>query len=541
MEDPYYLVNFQCVLEDVRSRCGDLLLPEERARLEAFRSLPGDARRLYVRMLTRKGPWFRPGALAYPEIGPGALEALAAAGFLAGPEEATAAELAGLLRKPELEALLEAAGIPFRRAEGREALASRVPEALLRDAADAVAPRGRDWARLLFLLFFGNLEQDLTDFVLAELGHVRYEAYEVDPACRAFGSRQEVDRLLSLDGLRTALEAGEDLEGITGSLLAMEHCPGLRVQRRYHRLLGDVGREWERRGSPEEALACLRRCALPPARERMARIHHARGESALAAETALAMAEAPLDVGEERFARRFLARLARHDPRAALWAETHPPDPPLPEVRLRVPRHPSGSVEQAALEASGWEGFWTENALWTALYGLAFWDVIFAPVPGAFQHRFQLGPADLRTPGFAQARRGAIAARLAELEAPGAPRRLILARAAEKRGVANAFVNWKALAPGHLEAALDTLPQAALLAFLRAMAPNPAAFRSGFPDLFLHRDGRCMLWEVKGPGDALRPEQERWLALFNRAGLDARVAWVSYLEEGAPSSPGGSP
>jgi len=534
MEDPYYLVNFQSVLEDVRARCGDLLLPEEAARLEAFLRLPGDARRLYVRMLTRKGPWFRPGALAYPEIGPGALEALAAGGFLAGPEEASPADLAALLRKADLEALLAGAGLPFRRTEARAALAERVPEAVLRASADAVAPRGREWARLLFMLFFGNLEQGLTDFVLAELGHVRYEAYEVDPACRLFRDREEVDLLLSLDGLRTSLEAGEDLEGITAALLAMERWGGIRLQRRYHRLLADVGREWERRGSPEAALACFQRCAMPPARERTARIHLAGGRPELAAETALAMAEAPLDVGEERFARRFLGRLARHDLRAALWAEAHPPDPPLPEVRLRVARHPSGSVEQAALEASGWAGFWTENTLWTALYGLAFWDVLFAPVPGAFQHRFQLGPADLRTPQFALRRREAIEARLRELEAPGAPRRLILARASEKRGVANTFVNWRALAPDHLEAALDTLPQTALLAVLRAMAPNPAAFRSGFPDLFLHREGRCMLWEVKGPGDALRPEQERWLTLFNRAGLDARVAWVRYLDGEEP-------
>lgn len=534
MEDPYYLVNFQCVLEDVRARCADLLRPGEAARLEAFLGLSGDARRLYVRMLTRKGPWFRPGDLAYPEIGPGALGELAETGFLAGPEAASRDDLAALLRKAELEALLAGAGLPFRRAEPRADLAGRVPEALLRASADAVAPLGRDWARLLFLLFFGNLEQDLTDFVLAELGHVRYEAYAVDPACRPFRDREEVDLLLSLDGLRDALEAGEDLAGITAALLAMEGRAGIRSQRRYHRMLAEVGRTWERRGSPDAALACFGRCALPPARERTARIHLALGRPELAAATALEMAEAPLDVAEERFAGRFLRRLARHDPGAARWAEGHPPDPPLPEVRLRVARHPSGSVELAALEASGWEGFHTENTLWTALYGLAFWDVLFAPVPGAFQHRFQLGPADLRTPQFALRRREAIEARFAELEAPGAPRRLILARAEEKRGIANAFVNWKALGPGHLEAALATLPQPALLAVLRAMAPNPAAFRSGFPDLFLHREGRCMVWEVKGPGDALRPEQERWIALFNRAGLDARVAWVRYLDGEEP-------
>jgi uncharacterized protein len=192
-------------------------------------------------------------------------------------------------------------------------------------------------------------------------------------------------------------------------------------------------------------------------------------------------------------------------------------------------------VEQAALAcAEGWEGFHTENVLWTALYGLAFWDILFAPVPGAFQHRFQTGPADLRTPDFLGRRREAIEARLRELEDPGAARARILATADRKWGVANAFVHWRGLTRAQLEAALACIPHPALLAVLGKLAPNPGAFRSGFPDLFLHRQGRCRLWEVKGPGDTLRPEQERWLALFNQAGLEACVAWVEY-EEPAPA------
>ena len=34
--------------------------------------------------------------------------------------------------------------------------------------------------------------------------------------------------------------------------------------------------------------------------------------------------------------------------------------------------------------------------------------------------------------------------------------------------------------------------------------------------------------QVKGPGDTLRPDQERWLAAFRRMGLEARVARVAY-------------
>ncbi len=541
MEEPYYLVNFQCVLQDVRERYGDLLLPDELARVEAFLDLPSEARRILVRMLTRRGPWFRVDGLRYAEVTdlPGALATLIDRGFCAGTEAAEAADLVALLRKDELEDLLREAGLPFRRAESRDILADRVLAGVhgdrIRAAAPAVAPVVAAWARLLFMLFFGNGEQDLTDFVLAELGQVRFEAYPVDPACRLFGSRREVDVLFALDDLRAAFEGGQDLAFLTRDLLAMEQYPGIRPQRRYHRLLGDVGREWERRGDSATALECFRRCALPPARERTARILMAQARLPEAAEVALAMAAGPADCAEERAARRILQRLARRDPGAARWVAEHPPDPPPPALRLEVPRHPSGSVERAALaSAAGWSGFHTENTLWNALFGLAFWDVLFAPVPGAFQHRFQSAPADLRDPAFFARRREAIEARLRELEPPGAAARLIRAVAGGKRGVANAFVNWRALPPEHLEAALGALPQPALLAVLRAMAPNPSAWRSGFPDLFLHREGECMLWEVKGPGDALRPEQERWLAIFNRAGLAARVAWVRYAGEDAP-------
>jgi len=540
MEEPYYLANFQCVLQDVGSRCGDLLLPAERERTEAFLRLPSTARRLYVRMLTRKGPWFRPETLDYPEVedAPAALGTLLETGFCAGAEAAGAADLAALLLKGELETLLREAGLRFRRADGRPALAGRilaeVPEAVLRARVRAFSPLGLDWARLVFALFFGNLEQNLTDFVLADLGHVRYEDYPVDPGCRLFRSRADVDGLFALEGLREALEAGADLAVLTDRLRALERNPAVRLQRRRQRLLNEVGRAWERRGAWEEALACFRASGMPPSRERMIRIHLARGERREAADAALAMAGAPADAGEERLARRFLLKLAKEDPRAAAWAEAHPPDPPAPALRLHLPRHPSGSVEQAALAASGWAGFHTENILWNALYGLAFWDVLFAPIPGAFQHRFQWGPADLRTPDFFERRRDAIAARLEELAQPGAPFRLILATAEAKRGLANAFVHWPALPPEHLEAALAVLPQRALLAVLATMAPDPWGHRSGFPDLFLHREGRCKVWEVKGPGDALRPEQERWLGVFNRAGLEASVAWVTY--EDAPKT-----
>jgi hypothetical protein len=43
----------------------------------------------------------------------------------------------------------------------------------------------------------------------------------------------------------------------------------------------------------------------------------------------------------------------------------------------------------AALRGEGYRGFFAENWLWRALFGLAFWDIVYTPVPGAFLHSFQ--------------------------------------------------------------------------------------------------------------------------------------------------------
>lgn len=538
LPEGYYLDNFETVLGDVLDRYGDLLSPRERELTAAFLGLPLGARRLYVRMLTRQGPWFRRDRLRYPEIPDleAALAALAGVGLCAlggaGPEARAA-----LLRRDELQAVLAGLGLPARgsRDQLAQALAGQ-PEALAA-ALDPVAPLETGWARLCCFLFFGNAEQDLSEFVLADLGRTRFEDYPLDPGARLFQSRADVDFLLDLGRLREELPAAaadrDALERFTGALLALSPRPGVRQQRRFHRLLAELGQAWERLGEADRALACFEACRRPPARERAVRLLLAGGRRRRATELALAMAGAPWDVGEERFAGRILRRLARDENLAAAWILTHPEPEPVPQVALLLPRHPSGSVEQAVLAAAaaeGWRGWFTENALWRGLFGLALWDQLFAPVPGAFQHRFQAAPADLAGPEFFERRRPAIEARLAALAEPGALAREVLAKAEAKRGLANALVAWKALPPELLEALLAALPGPAAVSVLAAMAPNPLAFASGFPDLVLVRDGVCRLWEVKGPGDLLRPEQERWLRHFQRAGLEARVARVDYLD-----------
>ena len=53
----------------------------------------------------------------------------------------------------------------------------------------------------------------------------------------------------------------------------------------------------------------------------------------------------------------------------------------------------------------GCNGYFLENAIWTSIFGLAFWDIIFTNVPGAFFNEFQRGPADAFAPSFYRSRR----------------------------------------------------------------------------------------------------------------------------------------
>jgi len=539
LPEAYYLLHFETLVEDACGRYGDLLRPEERNRVEAYRGLPRGSRCLLVRMLLRRGPWFPEQSLRYAEVGDPApfLVQLVTAGFCLGPDEAPLEALLPLLTRQDLARHLAALGIAHPRSAKRGDLEAllRTQEGLLERLRGELRPVSLAqeglWTLLAFL-FFGNFEQDLSSFVVAELGHVRYADYAVDPEARLFQSREDVDFLLSIRDLKEELGTHpEALPRITEAALALAPHPGIRQQRRYQGLLNELGRAWERLGDNTSALACYSRSERPPARERRVRVMAAQGRLEEALSLALELAEGPLDQGEARFARIFLHRHHRQCPAAQAWLETHrAPDPPV-ERRIVLEHPPLGRVEEAALEAAraeGWEGFFAENHLWRALFGLVFWDELFAPVPGAFQHRFQNAPLDIQ--GFYEPRQKDIEARLTELTGGGSPLRLILGNADRHWGTACRFLSWKHLDRADLCAAVTRIPPALLARVLGTMARNPLAFDSGFPDLFLYRPGdeAWSLWEIKGPGDALRPEQAWWLEQFRAAGASAWVVRVDW-------------
>ncbi len=540
LPDPfYYLSNFQRALDWIGQRYADLLDAEERAFLARFPALPETSRALFVRMAMRKGGRFRASKLRYAEIGcpRRAAEPLVAAGWVDDDPLLDLDGLAGLLKKAELGRLFD---LPPRLAQARKAdllhtlragdPAPRRASAWLAALGDALYDLlAAPLCERLRLIFFGNLRQDWSAFVLADLGIQRYERVALDETSRGFQVRSDLDDYLRVHRCRERLEAGDPLDVLLERLPA-EPCANPWIETRRAKLLFLLGQQGERLGERERALDLYRASRHPGARVRAARMLERDERTAEALALVERIAAEPCGEEERQHAARLLPRLRRR-----LGLAPVPRSEPLPVERLelRLPRPPAGgSVERqvkAFLERADAPVHYVENTLLASLFGLLCWDAIFAPLPGAFFHPFHSAPADLHDPQFRNRRAPLFEACLARLDR-GEHREAIRRVYKEKQGILSPFVNWAGLSPELLEHALVCLPAAHLRHCFERLLLDIKANRAGLPDLiqFWPAQRRYRMVEVKGPGDRLQDNQVRWLDFCNRHGMPVAVCYVRW-------------
>ncbi|MDB5989437.1 MAG: hypothetical protein JWQ10_840 [Herbaspirillum sp.] len=551
----YYLANFQTVLEWITQRYSDLLIDEERAFLARFPDLPLASRALLVRMVMRKGEYFRGEKLRYDEIGctHAAAQILIAAGWIDDRPLLNIAQLFSLLRKNELAVIFNFAP-PLKSARKADQLdALRAQYQLFdtvrslaqwrrqskenEDNADADAGQYIYHLRIgalcdrLRLMFFGNLHQDWSEFVLSELGIFKYEKVALSTASQAFRTRSDVDDYLHLHQCRERFYRGEPVQEILPAIPAIAYRNDW-LENRRAKLLFLIGQEHERNGALSEALRIYADCPWPGARIRAIRILERCGQSHAAFTLAEGAANAPESEAERQQLARILPRLRRR-----LGQSTLPASAAIPETRHDlILNQPDNTISVEALvldhlSQTHAPAHYVENSLINSLFGLLCWDAVFAPVPGAFFHPFQSAPADLLSPDFQRRREREFLHCFKQLDSD-AYRQTILRNFRDKAGTLSPFVFWNCLTEELLAMALHCLPVAHLRKWFERMLVDIRANRSGYPDLiqFFPEEKRYRMIEVKGPGDRLQDNQIRWLEYCAAHEMPLTICYVQWAE-----------
>ncbi len=615
----YYLTNFQTMLQGVARRYGDLLDEVELGFIDSFSALTHDAQCLLVRLISRKGPWFCLAQLNYDEIQDiqGAISTLCDHKLICYEQPDISwllqkstktelgraiAEVSSALVSGESDEVSYLDPAAVKRLKKRELIEYAQDAGLLSRLLSHLAPEDY-WfnlsAKVVYrrfeLLYFERMSQSLSQFILADLGIHNFEAYSTSIASRSFNTRAEIEGLYRISALYEEFEEGGlggkpsdiDIKKFDSFCQRLTELPNFTkdaVNQKLARLTQGLwlmaARQLERLGQFEQALALYANTERTPSRERRARCLNKLGRDDEALGLVELMLEAPIEESERLVARRLQKSLHRSLGLQApeLWQGE------FNTFKLECQR--SGAeksledgvsnaerVEQcAARHLSAVEGeqlrlcIEVENRLFCSLFGLAFWDIIFADVSGAFANPYQSRPSDMYQSEFYPRRKIPIEERLAALASGDT--QMIMEHFHQKRGITNDWVHWslfeepsldlldlgitnrqdKDEIPLLLQLALKAFSGALLARLFRQMLFDLRYYRAGFPDLIrfhlasesLSTDDGILnsannrvtaeLIEVKGPGDALRDNQTIWLDWFNRNGVKARVCYLSWLD-----------
>lgn len=537
--DPlYYLINFRSALQWLTELYPDLLSAEERTFIDAFERLPVNAQALFVRLMMRTHDNFRATKICYPEIGAIASAAapLVDAGFIDNEPLLTLSELFALLRRDEIDELfaLDAAARALTKPTLLASLQAQHLHARKfeswRGTDDECAYRVlvAELCAHLRLLFFGSWHQDWSEFVLADLGIFKYERLELGAHSRGFQSRGDIEAFFRIHQSRAKLHAHASLESVLAHLPADLIANGW-LEARRSKLLFEIAHRYERQGDAERALVIYRQSSYPGARLRGIRLLERAGQHDAAIEAALQALNAPESAAERQGLERILPRLYRSAGVEVQSVERTKLTQLDLELELIDGRVEACVRQHLACEAA--PVFYVENALICSLFGLMFWDAIFAPIPGAFFHRFHSAPMDLYEPEFVRRRQALIDACFAQLDT-GEYLASIRHRFETKSGTSSPFVAWGLIDSALLDLALRCIPPAHLRLFFQHILEDIRDNCTGLPDLvqFWLEERRYRLIEVKGPGDRLQDHQRRWAQFCSSHEIPVCVAYVRWAE-----------
>lgn len=535
----YYLKNFNTMLEFVVKQYPDLIAENEWAFIKSYQKLSDDAAKLFVRLCLRQKSIYFSEQLEYREITSmnEALMELNESDFILINPLIEKEDLLQALTKVDLKYLFSNKKISHHLPKPQvvesilAAYSSDVIYELVFAAKTLIFKNKEKEVEALLHFFFGNRHQSLTEFVLQDLGRVKYEPYIIDQNSRLFQNRLDFEHSLLLGQLSEesflAVEA-DDLEEV---MAVIPKIPNISSNRKLisqkGKVLNRCAAFLEKKIFLTEALNLYQQTDRVPSRERQARILNALNQP----ENALAICEQILknsiSEDEKEFAENFSLKLNSVKIKKVKTE-------PIAKEKYFLEKLPDKSVEQIALEFFSPQYHkvcFVENALMNSLFGLWFWEEIFVAIPGAFCHPFQLGPQDLFTDDFIQARQEILFKKLSQLKAePNTIQKQFLETYQVKKRISNFFVDWDIVNIDVLQLAVKCIPPQHLFVIFERLLFGLKENGSGFPDLIAFTKDQLSyeMIEIKGPGDKLQKNQTRWFHYFMKYHIPCKLVHIEW-------------
>lgn len=526
----YYRDNFLYLVDFVQKHSFHLLDENAHQFIKDFRELSVDGQCVYIRLINRKGPYFRFSKFFYDEIEdiPGGFQELELRGFIS--DEITEPEyLPDLFRKEELVNLFPEVSYArrFRKEHFTMEIVSEVEkwESRLLQTDQIIKPARLEELDYIKMLFFGHYGGLMTDFVVRDIGNVRLEKLD-DQKFKPWFSTIEVAKATYeasrlYQGVKIALKT-LSIEEID-ELLRKVDWPALTQYRKSQavtdKLLLKIAWELERNLYFDAALHYYQFAGKHPSRERQIRILDQQGKQEKAQQIAIEILEDYRNAEELLFAKDFLQRTGKRINRTTTQAIANAPEVALPSEALRVERQVLRHFAE-----QGYDGLHSENYIWRSTFGLTFWDLLYDQEQMSFHNPLQRQSDDLYTIENKEIF-------LEYLNRFGTRKQLKKywqTIANEKFGINNPFVYWHSELIEHVETLLDRVPFKAVKNIMITMTENLRENSKGFPDLFVWNDTRYHFYEVKSPNDHLSPQQLFWIDRFRENKIKCDILRVRY-------------
>ena len=551
----YYLDHFNEFIGYIEAHCAALLRPDDRAFVNRFLVQDRDTQCVLVRALNRKSPFIKIDSLEYAEIND---ERTAIANcmnnkwFISVTEEHFTACLAQLTKVDLLDLLAQNSTLKFTKSASKGALLTLVQNGVAyREFMDSELAKNivyraiDDVLEYLLFLFFGYLHGRLNQFSMRDLGIMRTRKNVTAGArfkhCSAATSAYFWAKLKYRDKYLANIPIfvhnefiptfipPADLPEADGALALDskdEFCWSIGKQ-----LLAKVEPEWlvpygfsveQKEAFAWSYLAASRH---PKAQEKLFRLRYAAGAKEEVEAELLAIISTPENEQILVFAEDFLARKYHKKKTSTLtdWLRTAKRSYVFEEVH-------KNRVERAVVEfytGQGLVSYKTENELFKSLFGLVFWDIMFAKNAPA-GNEFDTRPHYIIHNNLYQECTAQVDGLLKKLGTCKALAKHVVQQATLHYGKPNGIFRWHKNIIKRLGCLLQYSDIKAVQGILFAMAENYALYHDGFPDIMVVEDNALRFEEIKATGDVLRKNQLITMAKLKECGFTVDITQVQW-------------